>query len=153
MEALTKKTQSLHSCTGTLLPQLGRVARGVFEVVLCRRSKFGGHAAVANMELVGPHCCCPPPGKLFCGQFLSFSSTGLQNCLGAPDVIEAISPIQPTFVPFVVIKLLISYILPKVLLYSQLPTICEAHFGRTQATVPGNIFLCEKNMRGIIDNK
>ena len=60
--------------------------------MLCGRAKFGGHSAVANMELVGPHCCCPPPGKLFCGQFLCFSSTGLQNCLGAPHVIGAISP-------------------------------------------------------------
>lgn len=72
MMAALRTTRSRHSCADTLLPQLGTLGLPALRKeflklhhLLSRGTEFGGHAAVADLEWVGPPCCGPPPGKAF----------------------------------------------------------------------------------------
>lgn len=86
------KTRERHSCADTLLPQLGTLGLPALRKeflklhhLLSRGTEFGGHAAVADLEWVGPRCCGPPPGKTFCGVR---NCAGSQNSSGTPHVAQ-----------------------------------------------------------------
>ena len=91
--AALRKTRSRHSCADTLLPQLGTglpALRKEFlklHHLLSGGTEFGGHAAVADLEWVGPPCCDPPPGKTFFWSvsLLLFRRFGVGNCAGSQN--------------------------------------------------------------------